>query len=91
MSELKQEKTQEHKVSDLNPEDKKITNPLELVKMDFSEYLSKLSKDIPSKVSDKLLRLPCIRTPCQGLWILRTLQDMLCPCICTRLCRFSCP
>ena len=51
MSELKQEKTQEHKVSDLNPEDKKITNPLELVKMDFSEYLSKLSKDIPSKVS----------------------------------------
>ena len=51
MSELKQKKTQEHKVSDLNPEDKKITNPLELVKMDFSEYLSKLSKDIPSKVS----------------------------------------
>ena len=54
MSELEKEKKQEKKdlkVITLKAEEKLIKNPLELVKIDFSEYLNKLSKDIPSKVS----------------------------------------
>ena len=54
MSELETEKKQEQKdlkVITLKAEEKLIKNPLELVKIDFREYLNKISKDIPSKVS----------------------------------------